>query len=345
MSSTTRINNADQNEIENFELTNLNLKIQKLIDTPLPNFDTVVETRGTRTIHRPELDTPYGTYWQRDILMSDGQRHQEFIGISTISSSEPKQLAINVPAWGTRPDEGMNKIFNDKLHRAGFHTLTKAVPHNKRSSLYRGSHDVHASLDFDDGFSYTIDQNQIILHGESNGAMHGAGAVAYCPDYRNINDTYFIDPCIVRRPNLQEAKKLLRHPSYPIKEIMTIGRNLLNLSLKGEDTLKDYSGTIGSSREYIIGNLLVARALFSGEFGHIIAKLPANQIINFVIFNHSIANQKQELKAILKQRADKGVDVNIIYTDGVHASLMDPKIVDAKLKHIIQPKKSLKIIA
>lgn len=303
--------------------------IQELIDTPLPQYDYGIET--IKTTRRDELDTADGRYWERAVTMSDGQRHTEILGLSNNPNAD--ELVVSIPAWWTRLDGGLNKVTSDTLHQRGKHTLTKGVAENRFASLSRGAHDVHVVLNHaDDGLNYYFDTTKIYVHGDSNGAMQGTGILGYASAHnREVIDAYLVDPCIVRRIQKPDVDKLLTHPTYLPKEVLSIARQVIRIANHPDMDLKECAKTIESNPSRILGNLMLGRALFSGEFGLLLAHLPPEQRSHYLLFNHSMANQKRIMLQILDTIDSKAtIDVRT----GTHTSIANPRVLSEKIDYI-----------
>ncbi len=304
--------------------------IQELINTPLPKYSEGIDKIATR--RRSDLDSTDGKYWQRKVTMSDGQQHSEIIGLSNHHSAD--QLVVSIPAWWTRLDGGINKITSDAFLQRGKHTLIKGVSENKPSKLSRGAHDMHTVLDYDskDGLSYYFDSNRIYLHGDSNGAMQGAGVISYAEDHnREIIDAFLVDPCFVQKFGRQDIKKALDHPSYAPKEILSLIKQIGRMASHAEIDLKECSKSLENNPNRLLGNLMLSQALFSGEFGLLLSHLPTKQHEHFVLFNHSLANQKKQVLKILNTI---GSLATITLRTGTHISIADPRILEKKLDYL-----------
>lgn len=333
MSQTLLFENIDSPELYIRDSDNLTLAdnpIQELIDTPLPEYNQYVDKIDTG--RRSDLDTNYGKYWERQVVMSDGQKHTEILGLST--KTEADELAVSIPAWWTRLDGGLNKVTSDELLKSGKHTLIKGVSENQPSSLSRGAYDLHTVLSFDnnDGLGYYFDSQKIYVHGDSNGAMQGTGVIAYAPNFdREIIDAYLVDPCIPHKINCSDIKKALEHPTYVPKELLSLTRQIGRMMISSDLSLSEYSKSVENDPKRILGNLMLSKALFSGEFGSLLAHLPPEQNEHFVIFKHSLANQKQFFIKILESIGSKAT-VNI--RTGTHASIADPRILADKISYL-----------
>lgn len=305
-------------------------EIQELIKTPLPEYSEGVEQISTK--RRKDLDSDAGKYWERSVLMSDGQRHTEILGLS--NSTKASELVVSIPAWWTRLDGGVNKVTSDAFLRRSKHTLIKGVSENKPSPLSRGAHDMHTVLDYDskDGLNYYFDPNKIYVQGDSNGAMQGTGIIAYANKHkREVVDAFLVDPCFVRKFSHEDFKKALEHPSYAPKELISLARQIGRMASHPDIDLKECSKSLESNPARLLGNLMLTKALFSGEFGLLLAHLPKQQREHFVLFNHSLANQKQHALKIL---GAIGSSATVTLRTGTHISIADPRILENKLSYL-----------
>lgn len=304
--------------------------INNLTSTALPTYNEGIES--TKTKRREDLDVMSGRYWQRSVTMSDGHRHTELIGLSNDAKAD--ELVASIPAWWTRLDAGLNKITSDSFLAQGQHTLTKGVTENHFAPLSRGAHDFHTSLsDNKSGFEYYFDTNNILLHGDSNGAMQGTGIISYANRHnRVVESAYLVDPCMVHKLQLQDVKKYISHPSYFPKEVISVTRQVTRM-LHNQDTNKtELAKTIETNPHRVLGNIMLAQALFSGEFGLLLAHLPTEQRVHYLLFNHSIANQKSSLLEILKS-TDANATTEV--RTGTHTSLANPQVLKEKIGYLL----------
>ncbi len=314
-------------------------EVQELIDTPIPVYEEGVEEVATK--RRDDLNTDAGTYWERTVTMSDGQRHSELVGIS--KNRHADALVASIPAWWTRLDGGLNKITSDAFHRRGMHTYIKGVAENRFASLSRGAHDMHVVLDTDgDGFGYHFDAASIYFHGDSNGAMQGTGVLVYAPQHdRKVIDAFLVDPCVARRVEGDDIKKFVTHPTYLPKEVRSIARHVMDMVRHPDMAIEECARTVESNPARILGNIMLTRALFSGEFGLLLAHLPPEQHVHYPLFEHSMANQKRRMIQILGAIDTKAThDVR----PGTHTSIADPQILEEKVEYIV-PGPELAVVA
>lgn len=308
-------------------------EITELVDTPLPEYDIGL-AHPPKTVRRADLDTPYGNYYERTVTMDDGAIHSEIIGISLQPDAD--KVVVSVPAWWTSIQSGVNKGVSDQLHAHGFHTLIKGVPHNTFTSLSRGAHDLHVSLGYDDGFGYFFDSDEILLQGDSNGAMQGTGAIAYAPAFgRKVIDAFLVDPCLVRPIGRKDIKKLIRHPLYVAEEMVCLGRHALTMALDPETDMREVIRTVEFDENFILGNLRLAYPLFKGEFGHLLAHVNPDQAVHYLHFDHSIANQKSDFTRIVNGRPGGQGKTTQRVVPGTHMSIADPRTTRTKLEYLI----------
>lgn len=297
----------------------------------LPMYSVSIESSKTR--HSHDLESPHGTYWERKVVMDDGSTHHEYIGISHRPDAE--MLVVSIPAWWTSPRRGFNKETADKLMRSGYHVLIKGIAENALAPLSRGAYDMHVSLDHahNDGFRHNFDTQTVMLHGDSNGAMQGTGVLDYAPQFgRTITRAYLVDPCLVHQPGMADIKKALLHPSYVPREVMCLARQAIRMLVDPEERAVNHLGTIDPSISYFLGNLLLTKALFSGEFGLLARNIPDGQSGHYLMFNHSLANHKKELIEILSQRSDDTITYSI--RTGTHMSIANPRTVRDKITYL-----------
>jgi hypothetical protein len=300
-----------------------------LEQTPLPDYINIeVDTARTSELKRyPDMDTRFGRYWGRHVVMSDGAEFPEFIGIAR-NPVEDGLLQHSVPAWFESPGQGVVKIENDKLHMQGYHTWTSGIPLNRALPLSRTAFNIHASLtEHAADFSHYFSTDEIKVHGKSNGAMTETGVMAYAEQFgRVITDGYLMDPALVRKLGIEDFKKFAKHPEYLLREGFCLGKQALRLALDPKESALEAARTIELSPEYLIGNLLLTKALFSGEFGHLLAHVPEEQRAHYRLLEHSISNQKRKFRLILRgSNGDARPDITYDEIMGTHISIINPR--------------------
>jgi len=297
----------------------------------LPLYTANIES--SKTLLAEGIISTYGTFWERKVVMDDGAVHHEYIGIS--NDPQADKLVVSVPAWWTSPRRGFNKETADKLMKAGYHVMIKGITENALAPLSRGAYDMHVSLNHkhNEGFRHNFSTRSVLLHGDSNGAMQGTGILDYAPQFgRIIERAYLVDPCLVHRPGISDIEKAFHHPTYLPKEIICIARQAIRMIADPEERAANHLGTIDPSIGYFIGNILLSKALFSGEFGMLARNLPEGQSAHFLVFNHSLANHKRELESILS--AGKHETITYETRTGTHMSIANPRTVKDKVVYL-----------
>jgi hypothetical protein len=302
-----------------------------LEQTPLPTFHGLEIETETEPKRRHDLETGNFKTYERTLTLTDGTRFKDLISLSDTADGP---LITGNPAWLTSLDGGINAFTNAKLNQINRNTHWKGIPENRANSLHRNAWDTHLALDSAQ-LEYGIDTSTVDVQGDSNGAMTGTGVITYGPEFaRKINDAFLVDPCMVQKIGREDIVKFLKHPEYPFKEVYCLGKQVVRIFKKGEVSLGDLAGTAEMSTEYVIGNILLARALFWGEFGHVAAHLPEDQQAQYYLFNHSLANQKRMLMRILRgSLGDARPDVTWETHTGTHLSIANPATVEAKVDY------------
>ena len=299
---------------------------------PLPTYETIqIQTQDIR--ERFDLSTEHGTYFEKKVLYSDGTKRTEYIGLAKKPTSDIP--VYKKPAWFTAPDKGFNKLANDSMHKIGRHTITGGIATNKAHSLYRNAWDNHLSLDETGLQFYQIDTSVIDCEGDSNGAMEATALMAYGQHFnRTVNKAYLVDPCLVHKIASYDVSKFFKHPDYIPREIFNLAKHVVYL-LKEEGDIIEYAKTLQPSKEFIIGNLLLSRALFWGEFGHVLAHIPENQTAHYRLYEYSIANQKKDFFSILRsdtKNLRRNVSAEVL--PGTHISIASPDNLDKKVQYL-----------
>lgn len=309
-------------------------EVSRLEIESLPLFENVYIV--SKVIHpRPDLDTKWGYYFERQLQFNDGTKRIEYLGLSFNPISEIP--VYKKPAWFTAPERGFNKLTSDSMHKIGRNTITGGISTNKAHSLYRNAWDNHLSLnDIPNDFS-NINTEIIDCEGDSNGAMEATGVIAYAEKFdRQVRDAYLVDPCLVHKIASYDLSKFIKHPDYLPRELINLGKHALYLIGEEGDT-KEYLKTLRFSKEFVIGNLLLSRALFWGEFGHVLAHIPQDQSAHYRLYEYSIANQKKDFFSIVRSpNKDSRQNVNIEVIPGTHISIANPKNLEEKTKYLSQ---------
>lgn len=306
--------------------------VRTLEQEALPTFENI-QIYSEQIIERPDLATNHGSYFEKRIKFNDGTRRTDYIGLAKKPTSDVP--VYKKPAWFTAPEKGFNKMANDSMHKIGRHTVTGGISSNRAHSLYRNAWDNHLSLDATGHQFYQIDTSEIDCEGDSNGAMEATAVMAYGEYFgRKINKAYLVDPCLVHKIASYDVSKFVKHPDYIPREIYNLGKHVVYL-LKEEGDVIGYAKTLQPSKEFVIGNILLSRALFWGEFGHVLAHVPENQTAHYRLYEYSIANQKKDFFTILRSdtknlRSNISVDV----LPGTHISIANPNNLDEKIKYL-----------
>lgn len=319
-------------ELVNNNLTDNGIDVLQLEQQNLPTFDDIA-IANTTILPRPDLDTKWGYYFERQLLFNDGTRRTEYVGLAFEPlSSIP---VYKKPAWFTAPERGFNKLTSDSMHQIGRHTITGGIATNKAHSLYRNAWDNHLSLDDVPKTFEQINTNVIDCEGDSNGAMEATGVIAYSESFnRKVRSAYLVDPCLVHKIASYDVSKFIKHPDYLPREIINLGKHALYLFKEEGDTI-EYLKTIQPSKEFLIGNLLLSRALFWGEFGHVLAHVPENQSAHYRLYEYSIANQKKDFVSIVRSPNKLNRSkISIEVLPGTHISIANPNNLREKTKYL-----------
>lgn len=307
-------------------------EVQRLEHENLPTFGDI-QIVSKNIMPRPDLDTPWGYYFERKLQFNDGTKRVEYIGLALRpTSSNP---VYKKPAWFTAPERGFNKLTSDSMHQIGRHTITGGIATNRAHSLYRNAWDNHLSLsDIPKDFTQ-IDTDIIDCEGDSNGAMEATGVMAYANHFnRSVRSAFLVDPCLVHKIASYDVSKFIKHPDYLPREIINLGKHALYLFKEEGDTL-EYLKTVQPSKEFLMGNLLLSRALFWGEFGHVLAHVPEQQSAHYRLYEYSIANQKKDFVSIVRSNNKlHRSNISIEVLPGTHISIANPNNLREKTDYI-----------
>ncbi len=302
---------------------------------PLPTFYDIGIDFVTPDKHRPDLDTDFGRYFQRDITFSDGTKRHQLVGVPNEPSSTVP--IVKKGAWFTRYDGGFNIKTTDKYHRNGRFTLTEGHSLNRFHSLYRNGWDMHLSVQrAGEDYADLLQTEVVDDEGDSDGAMEATAFEAYDQFFGTYTrDGYKVDPALVRKIGRIDVKKFVRHPEYVLREMYCLGRQAVRLARDEEENIKEYVETVEFSKEFALSNIYLFRGLFWGEFGHVLAHLPPSQRGHYRLFEFSIANQKREFRSVLRGSsgiARQGVSEEIV--PGTHLSIANPRTIRTKVAYM-----------
>ncbi len=286
----------------------------------------------------PNIEEPNshasGQVYTDGAVMSDGHSYAVVRG----QPNRPRadlSLAMT-SAWLTSP-RGHNRHTVEHFMRLGipitligaegsYHPkveLSKdAVARLSKISLATSAHNFHEILTAaDDEVPAMTGHSDIVLLGESRGAMVGMGIVAFA-DYHKRNVVYsdLTAPCFPTKFSLSEAPEMSKQLlSEPLQLVKIVG----GLTLR---TLIHYPPTIDPHPTASANNLATLPTLLSGQAGQLGSHIPKLHNMHVTLFSNDIVSNPEGWRQIFAGHPN----IRVIGIDGAHLTIAHP----STLSHI-----------
>lgn len=275
-----------------------------------------------------------GTVFTDGIVMDDGFSYATVIGVP----HEPvTDLTIGLTsAWWTS-SRGHNRRTVEHFMRLGIPTVFVGAeasyrPSNAelpndvddsehRISLTRSAHNTNVIFDAvsNQGLNRVVDTSDMILLGESRGAMVGKGILwlAMLHD-RNIVYGDLTAPCFPEKFELHTIKDLLKQAYGERAALATLASTL---TLK---RLVHYPATIDLHPSSVCANLATFWPLFNGEAGQLGRNVPSDQALHVTTFKDDLVSMPDIWREIYANHPN----VRIKPIDGAHLTIAHPKTME-----------------
>lgn len=275
-----------------------------------------------------------GTVFTDGVVMDDGFSYATVVGIPHDAATD---LVIGLTsAWWTS-SRGHNRRTVEHFMRLGIPTVfvgaegsyrpSKAeLPHEidaaeHKISLARSAHNTHVAFDAvsNQGLNRVVDTSNMILLGESRGAMVGKG-ILWLADQHERNIVYgdLTAPCFPEKFELHTIKDLLKQAYGERAALATLASTL---TFK---RLIHYPATIDLHPESVCANLATWWPLFSGDAGIMGRNVPAMQALHVTTFKDDLVSMPNVWREIYANHPL----VRIKEIDGAHLTIAHPKTME-----------------
>ncbi len=303
----------------------------------LPSYDDVVIKRWQPDSKRVN-DGVRGTIYTDVVTMTDGHSYPVVMGL-------PRERQIDLPvvfttAWFTSThghnrhtlmrfmEQGIPAILigSEGTHRHNRLPRLRSCANTLGTiALSRSAHAMHAILD-EVPASRGIDTTQVMLLGESRGAMVGMGFLAYAARYRRgVTYADLTAPCFPKKLELSDlpdmTRQVIEEPRQALRYLgaFSVGRLLY------------YPSTFDLHPQALAHHVATAPALFSGEAGDMARLIPHHQRLHITTFLGDFASMPHVWDEIFADYP------HFVHTsqEGAHLSIVDDDTLQAIQRRIM----------
>ena len=275
-----------------------------------------------------------GTVYSDGVVTTDGFAYGVISGVP----NEPiTDLTIGLTtAWWTST-QGHNRRTVEHFMRLGIPTVLVGAessyrpakkhmpndvdPTEHKISLTRSAHNTHLAFDAidDDGLRRSIDTHEMILLGESRGAMVGKG-ILWLADQHDRNIVYgdLTAPCFPEKFELHTTKDLLKQAYGERAALATLASTITIRRLI------HYPATLDLHPDAVCANLSTFWPLFNGDSGVLGRKVPFLQNLHVTTFKDDLVSMPDVWRAIYANHPN----VRIKQIDGAHLTIAHPKTME-----------------
>lgn len=275
-----------------------------------------------------------GTVYSDGIVTTDGFAYGVIAGVP----NEPiTDLTIGLTtAWWTST-QGHNRRTVEHFMRLGIPTVlvgaessfrpdkkhkpSEVDPAEHKISLTRSAHNTHLAFDAvsENGLQRSIDTQDMILLGESRGAMVGKGILWLADNHdRNVVYADLTAPCFPEKFELHTIKDLLKQAYGERAAIATLASTLTL------GRLVHYPATLDLHPQAVCANLSTFWPLFNGESGRLGHNVPPLQNLHVTTFNDDLVSMPDIWREIYANHPN----VRIKQIDGAHLTIVHPKTME-----------------
>ena len=200
-------------------------------------------------------------------------------------------------------------------------TLTSQLNAIRSQSLLRSAHHIHKIYDTiqSNEDKLRITTHDIILLGESRGAMIGKGILALAGLYdRNIPYADITAPCFPEKFSVTKAPNLMKQV---IREPMEFAKMFGSISLR---SMVHYPASIDLHPRAVLNNISIGPALFSGESGDLARHIPKEQNMHITTFHDDFASMPHVWDELYVDYPN----VRIERIEGAHLTIGHPKTLE-----------------
>jgi hypothetical protein len=297
-------------------------------------FDALAHVREYVTdVTYPQYHTT-GTLHNDAAVMKDGTAYAV---LRAVPHEPITDIVIGLtPAWWTST-RGHNRHTIEHFMRLGVpgiaigiegsyrgapqETVLQEINGLRQHSLLRSSHHMHRILDAIESKHETLSVHtqDMILLGESRGAMIGKGILGLASEYdRNIPYADLTAPCFPEKFSITKTPNLVKQIAYePLEFIKMFG----SISLR---SLIHYPASIDLHPRAIANNIAIGPALFSGDAGLLAGSIPLEQNMHITTFHDDFASMPDAWEDIYEEHQN----VRIKRIEGAHLTIAHSRTLE-----------------
>jgi hypothetical protein len=188
-------------------------------------------------------------------------------------------------------------------------------------SMLRTAHHIHKILNTvqSESDKLHIKTHDMILLGESRGAMVGKGVLALADLYdRNIPYADLTAPCFPQKFLISKTPDLMKQI---IQEPLEFAKLVGSISLRN---MVHYPASLDIHPKAILNNILAGPSLFSGETGELASLIPIEQNMHITTFHDDFASMPHVWEEIYSEHEN----VRIQRIEGAHLTIAHSKTLE-----------------
>lgn len=286
----------------------------------------------------PDISLPdyhsAGTLHSDAVIMKDSTAYAV---LRAVANEPITDITIGLtPAWWTST-RGHNRHTIEHFMRLGVSGMAIGIEGSYRNpdkvpltahmqslqdhSLLRTAHHMHKILDTvqSEGDKLHIKTHDMILLGESRGAMVGKGVLALADLYdRNIPYADLTAPCFPQKFSISKTPELMKQI---IQEPLEFAKLVGSISLRN---MVHYPASLDVHPKAILNNMLLGPNLFSGESGELASLIPKEQNMHITTFHDDFASMPHVWEDIYADHKN----VRIQRIEGAHLTIAHSKTLE-----------------
>lgn len=197
----------------------------------------------------------------------------------------------------------------------GYTTIIHSAELNKVIPLSKSAYNMHLSLADTSHFD-TYNPKDVVLLGDSRGAMIGFGFAAYAKQFDvKIRGGQLVDPCVAHPIGLEDVKHIPEYAQH-LLEGYSLFRQVGRLTLT---QIIRYSKTLRPEVRFMLQQARIGQPIFSGEAGNLGRAIPKNQELDVLLFTKSTANHAANWREMFKNSS-----IRLEERSGTHLSIANP---------------------
>ena len=275
-----------------------------------------------------------GTLHSDAVVMKDSTTYAV---LRAVAHEPITEVSIGLtPAWWTST-RGHNRHTIEHFMRLGVSGIAIGIEGSYRNpdkvpftlhmqslqehSLLRSAHHMHKILDTiqSNNDKLHIETEDMILLGESRGAMVGKGVLALADLYkRNIPYADLTAPCFPQKFSISKTPDLLKQIA---QEPWEFAKLVGSISLRN---MVHYPASLDAHPKAIMNNILAGPTLFSGESGELANLIPKEQNMHITTFHDDFASMPHVWEDIYAEHQN----VRIERIEGAHLTIAHSKTLE-----------------